>query len=282
MPSTTGWPSPDPALFAVALREAGGRAVAEMVHVGDSLEFDVAGARNAGVFAVWLNRDGRGRDGEPAPDAEIQTLDELLPILEQLGEAGPADAARRAPRGGCGVRRRAGRPAEPQANLEPDSAAFLRLLLLSNELRSVLEIGTSNGYSTIWFSEAVSHTGGRVVSVDTDADALAQARGRTSSAPGSRARPSCAWPTAATPCARCPRGSVDLLFLDAERTEYAGWWPHPVPGAPRRAACMVVDNVLSHPDEVAGFQALIEADLGLWSVVVPTGKGLSAATAEPT
>lgn len=23
-------------------------------------------------------------------------------------------------------------------------------------------------------------------------------------------------------------GSVDLLFLDAERTEYPSWWPHPV------------------------------------------------------
>ncbi len=78
-----GVAKPDPALFAVALREAGVEP-SRMVHVGDSLEFDVAGARNAGVFAVWLNRDGRPRDGEPAPDAEIETLDELLPILGRL------------------------------------------------------------------------------------------------------------------------------------------------------------------------------------------------------
>ena len=25
-----------------------------------------------------------------------------------------------------------------------------------------------------------------------------------------------------------PDGGVDLLFLDAERTEYPSWWPHPV------------------------------------------------------
>jgi FMN hydrolase / 5-amino-6-(5-phospho-D-ribitylamino)uracil phosphatase len=78
-----GVAKPDPALFAVALREAGVDA-SQMVHVGDSLEFDVAGARNAGVFGVWLNREGHSRDGEPAPDAEIQSLDELPPLLERL------------------------------------------------------------------------------------------------------------------------------------------------------------------------------------------------------
>jgi putative hydrolase of the HAD superfamily len=78
-----GVAKPDPALLAVALRQAEAEA-SQMVHVGDSLEFDVAGARNAGVFAVWLNRDGRPRNGEPAPDAEIETLDDLLPILERL------------------------------------------------------------------------------------------------------------------------------------------------------------------------------------------------------
>ncbi len=37
------------------------------VHVGDSLDCDVAGAQAAGFRAVWLNRDGSAeRDGDPA------------------------------------------------------------------------------------------------------------------------------------------------------------------------------------------------------------------------
>jgi putative hydrolase of the HAD superfamily len=65
-------------LFAAALALAGARAT-EAVHVGDSLAEDVAGARAAGIEAVWLRRE-RHREIE-APDAVtvIATLDELEP-----------------------------------------------------------------------------------------------------------------------------------------------------------------------------------------------------------
>jgi predicted O-methyltransferase YrrM len=191
---------------------------------------------------------------------------ELRTLLDELHRDGVAFDASQADR----LHRR--------RNLEPDSAALLRLLILANELRSVLEIGTSNGYSTVWFCEAVSHTGGRVVSVDTDADALAQARANLERA-GLVADLRVA--DGGDTLREVPAGSVDLLFLDAERTEYAGWWPHPRRAlAPR--GVLVVDNVLSHPAEVAEFQDLVENDPGLWSVVVPTGKGMLLATAEPT
>ena len=191
---------------------------------------------------------------------------ELLALLDELHRDGVAFDASQADR----LHRR--------RNLEPDSAALLRLLILSNELRSVLEIGTSNGYSTVWFCEAVSHTGGRVVSVDTDADALAQARANLQRA-GLEADLRVA--DGGDTLREVSAGSVDLLFLDAERTEYAGWWPHPRRAlAPR--GVLAVDNVLSHPDEVAELQGLVESDPGLWSVVVPTGKGMLLATAEPT
>jgi predicted O-methyltransferase YrrM len=164
-------------------------------------------------------------------------------------------------------------------NLEPDSAAFLRLFVLSADVRSVLEIGSSNGYSTVWLAEAVSHTGGWVVSVDTDADAVAQAAenvGRAGLAEHVELRAEDGGDTLRGTDA----GSVDLLFLDSERTEYAGWWPHPVRVLSARGV-LVIDNVLSHPDEVAEVQRLIEQDERLWSVVLPVGKGMLLATAEP-
>jgi predicted O-methyltransferase YrrM len=164
-------------------------------------------------------------------------------------------------------------------NLEPDSAAFLRLLVLSAGVRSVLEIGSSNGYSTVWLAEAVSHAGGWVVSVDTDAGALAQAAenvGRAGLSEHVELRAEDGGDTLRSTEA----GSVDLLFLDAERTEYAGWWPHPVRVLSERGV-LVIDNVLSHPDEVAEVQGLIEQDERLWSVVLPLGKGMLLAIAEP-
>jgi len=63
-----------------------------------------------------------------------------------------------------------------------------------------------------------------------------------------------------------------VLFLDSERPEYPGWWPHPV-RVLRPGGLLVVDNVLSHPDEVAPFLRLIEAEPALTATVVPVGKG---------
>lgn len=52
-----GAAKPDPAIFAHALGLACA-APEEALHVGDSLGEDVAGARRAGIAAVWCNRDG--------------------------------------------------------------------------------------------------------------------------------------------------------------------------------------------------------------------------------
>ena len=53
----------------------------EIIHVGDSLESDVAGANDIGMISVWLNRDGCDNDTGIIPDYEIRSLGELSVIL---------------------------------------------------------------------------------------------------------------------------------------------------------------------------------------------------------
>lgn len=57
-----------------------------MVHVGDSLRFDVGGAARAGMGTVWLQHDGAGsEDGSITPDLTLQSLESAAPrILELL------------------------------------------------------------------------------------------------------------------------------------------------------------------------------------------------------
>lgn len=72
-----GVTKPDPQLFTVAL-EAAGCEASEAVHVGDSLENDVAGARAAGIRPVLLDRSG----GAEAPGvAAIASLDQLPGLI---------------------------------------------------------------------------------------------------------------------------------------------------------------------------------------------------------
>lgn len=64
--------------------DATGCGLGDLVHVGDSLEHDIAGARAAGATAVWLNRAGLPRDESIEPHFEIASMTELPGILASL------------------------------------------------------------------------------------------------------------------------------------------------------------------------------------------------------
>lgn len=76
-----GAAKPDPSIFREALR-LGSATAPEALHVGDSLEFDVAGASAAGIRSVWVNRHGTERSpADPEPDHEIPTVQEALRLI---------------------------------------------------------------------------------------------------------------------------------------------------------------------------------------------------------
>jgi predicted O-methyltransferase YrrM len=155
-------------------------------------------------------------------------------------------------------------------NLEPDAAALLSVVVQAMGAVRVLEIGTSNGYSAVWLADAVRPAGGTVTSVDVDAQAQRAAAANLKEA-GLTAWVDLVLADGGMVLGELPAESHDVVLLDAERTEYARWWPHPV--RVLRRGALVIDNVLSHPDEVAPVLGLIGAEPGLSSAVVPTGKG---------
>jgi FMN phosphatase YigB (HAD superfamily) len=67
---------------------------ANMLHVGDSLAFDVGGAQRAGFRGVWLSY-GRGREaGGPEPDAILTDLTDSAPfLLRMVRDESPSVAA---------------------------------------------------------------------------------------------------------------------------------------------------------------------------------------------
>jgi putative hydrolase of the HAD superfamily len=57
----------------------------QMVHIGDHPLQDISGAKSAGVFAIWLNRQNRPWTLENCqPDAVISSMFELPSLLSQL------------------------------------------------------------------------------------------------------------------------------------------------------------------------------------------------------
>jgi len=68
---------PHPKIFEEALRRAGTKP-AETIHVGDSYEADVVGARNAGITPILIDRE---KSYNTVDCIKIHTLQELLDIL---------------------------------------------------------------------------------------------------------------------------------------------------------------------------------------------------------
>jgi predicted O-methyltransferase YrrM len=158
-------------------------------------------------------------------------------------------------------------------NLEPASAGLLWSLAQVTGAREAVEIGTSNGYSTIWLADALARTGGRLTSVDVVPDPAAEANlVRAGLHEGVRLHRA----DGGQYLGSLPDAAVDLLFLDAERTEYPRWWPHPL-RVLRPGGLIVIDNVLSHPAEVAAFLALLQDEPALSGRTIDIGKGLHLA-----
>lgn len=62
--------------------EVGGASAAQTLHVGDHPYYDVHGARDAGLKAIWVNRNGdEWPDEYHAPHGEVQHVGELCELL---------------------------------------------------------------------------------------------------------------------------------------------------------------------------------------------------------
>lgn len=184
------------------------------------------------------------------------TLRSLLRELEGFGANNDARASERH---------------EKMLNITPETGELLAILVQAVKARRVLEIGTSNGYSTLWLAEAVKAISGNVVTVEVSEAKAQLARHNLERAGLSR------WVhqevmEAGQFLGQQPPSQFDLLFLDADREQYVAWWPW-IQGVLAPGGLLVVDNAVSHAAEMEGFIAQVRARSGWRSVVVPMGNG---------
>jgi predicted O-methyltransferase YrrM len=156
-------------------------------------------------------------------------------------------------------------------NLDPETAQFISMQIRLMRARSVVEIGTSNGYGTIWLADAVRGSGGSVTTLDINAQTEAIANATEAGVGGVI---EFVMRDAGDFLGDLPDGTVDVLFLDAERTEYEGWWTHPY-RVLRPGGLMLIDNAYRPaPEELDGFVALLEGQDDLDRIALKIGSGL--------
>src|SRR3954452_20934467 len=120
-------------------------------------------------------------------------------------------------------------------NVEPETAELLGVLIRTKRAQRILEIGTSNGYSTIWLADAAAATGGTVLTVEVEPSRTALARENLPRA-GLEDRVELRTEDAAQTLRGLRDDAFELTFLDAERPHYVGYWRDLVARS-RRAAC---------------------------------------------
>jgi len=157
-------------------------------------------------------------------------------------------------------------------NLEPETGELLGVLVRATRARRALEIGTSNGYSTLWLGDALEATGGDLLTLELDPRRTELARENLERA-GLSEVVHCRTAVAAQALSEQPDAAWDLVFLDAERPEY----PVLAPGA-----TLAIDNAISHEPELTAFRRLLDEDPGVESALVPIGAGLIVAVLDAT
>jgi len=196
--------------------------------------------------------------------ADPRALDVLLAELEAFGKSNDSVTTERPRR---------------MLNITRDTGEFLAVLVHATAARRVLEIGTSNGYSTLWLARAARAIGGRVTTVEKAELKVGMAKA-TFARSGLAGAVVMLHDDAGQVLAQSADASVDLIFLDSERPEYPGWWPH-LKRALRPGGLLVVDNATSHADQMAPFVALVKADPTFTTSLVPVGNGEFLAVKHP-
>ncbi|TNI61694.1 methyltransferase [Aeromonas media] len=156
-------------------------------------------------------------------------------------------------------------------NITRDTGELLALLVQTRGAQAVLEIGTSNGYSTLWLAEAVKRLNGRVTTIERDEKKISLAEANFQRAGLS------SWITllageAGSLFPSLPTAGYQLIFLDSDRQHYQGWWPE-IRRLLAPRGLLVVDNAISHESEMRDWMAQVRRDPDFLTSLVPVGKG---------
>jgi predicted O-methyltransferase YrrM len=161
-------------------------------------------------------------------------------------------------------------------NVDPPEGEYFYSLVKRLNAKRVLEIGTSNGYSGIWFAMGLRETGGKLITLEIDKGRydLAQANFKiTELAPYIDSRLT----DAKVEAARVP-GPLDIVFIDAWKPDYLAYYEAVLPKV-RKGGVILAHNVVSHPGQMQNFLARIKSDPAVRTEIRTIGpQGLSIST----
>jgi predicted O-methyltransferase YrrM len=156
-------------------------------------------------------------------------------------------------------------------NIPRAAGKFLHSVAAAMKAKTVVELGTSNGYSSLWLASAMPLTGGRVLTFEPDAAKIKLANENFNKA---KVAPYISvFSGKALAAVAKLSDPIDLVFIDADKDECLAYadalWPKLRPGA-----LLVADNIDSHPGALGAYAKRMQTRDDAASVTLHIGSGL--------
>ena len=169
------------------------------------------------------------------------------------------------------VLKRLEKTAKQYTNIAPENGQFLSILIHAIQARNVLEVGTSNGYSTIWLAAALKKMGGRLITLEFDRKRAEEAQTHLQEV-GLDSIVEVRVGNALDEIPKCD-ATFDLVFLDAEKNEYRRYLELALPNI-RPGGLIVADDTVTMRDEMPDYVEFVFNTPRLHSVDIPLDDGI--------
>ena len=153
--------------------------------------------------------------------------------------------------------------------IPPETGKFLALLAAGAPKGSIIEIGTSAGYSTLWLSVAAQTLERKIITFEVLPEKVKLAQG-TFRAAGVEAMVALIAGDAREYLANYD--NFAFVFLDAEKEVYGDCYELVVPRLVR-GGLLVADNAINHREALAPLLERALSDERVDALIVPIGKG---------
>ncbi|MDH5645062.1 MAG: O-methyltransferase [Candidatus Heimdallarchaeota archaeon] len=163
-------------------------------------------------------------------------------------------------------------------SIDRDTAEFITLFARSINARNIVEIGTSQGYSTIWLGLVAKANDGKVISFEIDEKRVIIAQSNIMDA-GLDQYVEIIHGDPRENINLLPK-SIDLLFLDAEKDDYLAHFIKLFDNI-REGGSIVADNAISHFADLREYINHVRLHPQCNSVLIPLGRGIELTLKRP-
>lgn len=156
-------------------------------------------------------------------------------------------------------------------NIPPETGTFFHILVRASKAKNILEVGTSNGYSTIWLGEAIRYNKGKITTIDISEHKAKMAQDNFKRANLDKIINI----IQGDALVEIPKlkDKFDFLFLDAIKEDYIKYFKLAYPKL-KKNAIIVADNAIMFEKYMKSYLDYVRNFRELKSVLVPIGSGV--------